>query len=129
MTVECRVFIDDFQKVLTNQNFDASELSKQDIAEIEFYFEEFYRFTVNNRNLPLNYTSSKAYISNNVLSLKFFINNLTIKKGDAFLIENELLFTEFGPLQSNKMTLRIPPFVKESYHEATFQDARVSYQF
>lgn len=129
MSIECRVFIDDFQKVINRKDFNPSELTKEDLADIDFYFGDFYRFDINNRKLILNYSSSKVYSGSNVLSLTFIINDLTIKKGDTLLIKNQLFFTEFGPLQSNKMTIRISPFVTADYHETTFQDYSVSYQF
>lgn len=129
LNIECRVFIDDFQNTLNRKGLNASNLSKEDIEEIEYYFDEYYRIVVNSRKLILNYQSSQVYGSNTVLSLKFKVDNLTIKKGDALLIENKLFFTEFGPLQSNKMTLRIPPFIEEGYHETTFQNSSVNYQF
>ncbi|MEM7297272.1 MAG: DUF6702 family protein [Bacteroidota bacterium] len=128
MDMECRVFIDDFQNTI-NRGFDASNLTKADIAEIEYYFDEFYRIVIGSKKLILNYESSNVYGSNTVLSLKFSVDDVTIKKGDALLIENKLFFTEYGPLQSNKMTLRIPPFVSEGYHETTFQDYSINYQF
>ncbi len=129
VAIECRVFIDDFQKTINREKLDASNLSKDDIAEIEYYFDEFYRISVSGRKLILNYKSSKAYIANNVLSLKFQVDNVVIKKGDALQIENQLFFNDFGPLQSNKMTVRIPPFLEEGYHEANFYNYQVNYQF
>lgn len=128
MSIECRVFIDDFQKTINRPEFDLSNPSIADVAAIELYFEEYYRFFINNRKLVLNYKSSKVHSGSNVLSLKFLINNLSIKKGDALLIENELFFNEFGPLQSNKMTVRIPPFMAQGFNETTFHNISVSYQ-
>ncbi len=129
LNIECRVFIDDFQNTLNRSGMNASNLTKEDIEEIEYYFDEFYRIVVNSRKLTLNYTSSQVLGGNTVLSLKFRVDDLTIKKGDYLLIENRLFFEEFGPLQSNKMTLRIPPFLEEGYRETTFQNYTINYQF
>lgn len=129
MNIECRVFIDDFQNTLNRNGMNASKLTKEDIEEIEYYFDEFYRIVVNSRKLTLNYESSQVYGGNTVLSLKFRVEDVNIKKGDFLLIENRLFFEEFGPLQSNKMTLRIPPFLEEGYRETTFQNYTINYQF
>lgn len=129
MNIECRVFIDDFQNTLNRSELNPSNLSKEDIAEIEYFFDEFYRIVVGGKKLILNYESSNVYGSNTVLSLKFSIDNLVINKGDALLIENKLFFSEFGTLQTNKMTIRIPPFVSEDYKETTFYNYSVNYQF
>ena len=129
INIECRVFIDDFQDTINRKDFNPSNPSKEDIEEVEYYFDEFYRILLNSSKLTLSYKSSKAYLANNVLSIKFLVENVTLNKGDALQIENKLFFEKFGPLQSNKMTIRIPPFVEEGYHETTFQRFTVNYQF
>ncbi len=127
--IECRVFIDDFANTINRKDLNASNLSNEDIEEIEYYFDEFYSITINSTKVALNYKSSKAFLANNVLSLKFSVDNITIKEGDAMMLENKLFFEVFGPLQSNKMTIRIPPFIEEDYHETTFQKFTINYQF
>ncbi len=129
MNIECRVFIDDFQNSLGGLNFDASKITNDDIEEIENYFDTFFKIVVGEEELKLNYRSSKVYGSSTILALKFSVENVFIDNGDDFLIENKLFFLDFGPLQTNSMTLRIPPFISQEYREATFQDYHIKYQF
>ncbi len=129
MKIECRVFIDDFENTINRKDWDVNNLTKEDIAEIEFYFSEYYRITYNSKLIPLKYSSSIVYGGNNVISLKFSLDDLEIKKGDHMFIENKLFFKEFGYLQSNQMTVRIPPFVPEDYFEANDKKYLVHYKF
>ena len=108
--MECRVFIDDFENSLNKENFNAHSLSKEDQAEIEYFFDQFYTIQINGKKFPLNFKSSEILEGYNVLVIKFAENDLKIKKGDHLLVENKLLFEQFGSLQSNRMTIRIPPF-------------------
>lgn len=128
ITLKCRVFIDDFINTLNKKDFNASDLSKEDIAEVECYFWESYRITVNDVQLALNYEVSRAHLKNNVLDLKFSIDDLTINEGDKILIENVLFFTKFGILQSNKMIVRIPPFITEDHFETRLREYGVYYE-
>ncbi len=127
MRMECRVFIDDFQKTLNRKDLDVSNLTKDDIAEIEYYFDQFYLFKINGKKLPFIYKNSVVYGENNVLSIKFEIDDVAIKNGDDFLIENKLFFTDFGFLQSNKMTIRMPPYVAQEYFECTDKNYTVQF--
>ena len=127
--MECRLFIDDFENTIDRDDFNVSSLSNEDIQEIEYYFDKFYRILINSNKLKLNYESSKVYGTTNVLGIKFLIEDISIEEGDALLIENKLFFAEFGPLQSNQMTVRIPPFLNQGFHETTLDDYVVNYQF
>lgn len=129
MKMECRVFVDDFENTINRKNWDVNNLTKEDISEIEKYFDQFYRFTHNFEKLSLSYSSSTVFGANNVLSLKFSVIDLELKKGDDLFIENELFYEEFGVLQSNKMTVRIPPFVEEDYFDANNKQYTVHYKF
>ncbi len=129
LEVECRVFIDDFTFSMNDtftKNFNASSLSKEDIEGIESYFEKYYKIFINDKIYTLSYTSSEVFEEYNVLSIKFFNKIPVIKKGDQICIENTLFFQEFDFLQSNRMTVRIPPFISEDYYEITSLDKPIT---
>ncbi|WP_299431474.1 DUF6702 family protein [uncultured Aquimarina sp.] len=123
--MECRVFIDDFtfsmNDTFTN-NFTASNLSKENKKGIEDYFERYYKIYINDKLYPLTYKSSEVFEKQNVLSIKFSKEIPVIKKGDQICIENTLFFEDFGFLQSNMITVRVPPFITENYFEITALD-------
>ena len=129
LKMECRVFIDDFTFSINNiftKNFNASNLSKEDKKGIEDYFERYYKISVNDKIYPLTYTSSEVFEKHNVLSIKFSKEVPIIKKGDQICIKNTMLFEDFGFLQSNRITVRIPPFISENYFEITSLDKPIS---
>lgn len=122
LKMECRVFIDDFENCINKKlakDISISNLSKADKDAIQKYFEEYYHITVNGKKIPLKYKTSEVLKDYNVFAIKFSDNNLTMKKGDKLLIENTLFFEEFSYMQSNRITVRIPPFIAEDYFEAT----------
>lgn len=129
MIVQCRVFIDDFIKTIKKEDFNATNLSEEDIAEVECYFYQSYRIAINDVQHALNYQSSKAHLKYNVLDLKFSVEDLTLKEGDKMTIQNILFFSEFGFKQANKMIIRIPPFIDEDHYETTFQKYSIYYEF
>ncbi|PKV48044.1 hypothetical protein ATE84_0027 [Aquimarina sp. MAR_2010_214] len=125
LRIECRVFIDDFTYSINNtftKNINLSNLTKEDKKGIEDYFEKYYSITINDQKFPLKYKDSKVLEEHNVFILKFSQDVLPIKKGDQFCIENTLFFEEFTFMQTNMITVRIPPFITENYFEATFND-------
>ncbi len=127
--MECKVFIDDFEKSINKtlaKNINVSNLSKEDKVGIEDYFEKYYNITVNGKKLTLNYKASEVMKEYNVLTIKFSENSLAIKKGDKILIENTLFFEEFGYMQSNRITIRIPPHITEDNREATLNNYSIS---
>lgn len=127
--VECRVFIDDFTFSMNDtftKNFNASNLSEEDIKGIENYFENYYKIIINNKTYTLRYKSSEVFEKHNVLSIKFSNKIPVIKEGDQICIENTLFFQEFDFLQSNRMTVRIPPFISEDYFEVTSLDKPIT---
>lgn len=97
-------------------------MSKDDIKGIENYFEKYYKIFINDKIYPLEFTSSKVFEKQNVLALKFSKEVPIIKKGDQICIENTMFFHEFRFLQSNRITVRIPPFITENYFEVTSLD-------
>lgn len=125
LKVECRVFIDDFTFSINDtftKNFNAADLSKEDKEGIEEYFERYYKIIINDKLYPLEYASSQVFLKQNVLSLKFEKKVPVIKKGDQICVENTMFFEEFRFLQSNRITVRVPPFIKENYFEVTSLD-------
>lgn len=129
---ECKVFIDDFEKSINKtltKNINLSDLTKEDKTGIEDYFEKHFNITVNGKILPLKYKASEILKEYNVITIKFVENKLKIKKGDKLLIENTLFFEEFGYMQSNRITVRIPPFIAEDNHEAVVNNYTIPYNF
>lgn len=128
ISMECKVFIDDFSlafndSMLTRINI--SNLSETDKKLIENYFAIKYIFSVNGKKLPFEF---KTYnVKANVMTITFAIDSITLKKGDQLYIENELLFEEFGDLQSNWVTLTLPPFLANYNFESTLDESTYSY--
>ncbi len=116
--VECKVFVDDFSQSI-GRPMNVNNLSERDIKDIERYFREFYVVMVNGKKYPFEYDSSYYEKSFNVLTIKFYESDFTVKKGDKLEVKNALLFDVFGFLQSNRMELRFPPFFQSSYFEST----------
>ena len=132
LKMECKVFIDDFEKSINKtltKNINLSDLSKEDIKGIDDYFENYFKITLNSKALPVKYKSSELLKEYNVFTIKFTDNVVKIKKGDKLEITNTLFFTEFGYIQSNRMTIRIPPFVVEDNHETTLNNYLIPYTF
>ena len=129
LSMECKVFIDDFEKSISKKlakNINVSNLMKEDKTGIEDYFEKYYTITLNGKKLPLKYFTSVVMREYNVLTIKFSENTIKLKKGDKLLIENTLFFEEFGYLQSNRITIRIPPYITEDNHEAIINDYSIN---
>ncbi|WP_299255556.1 DUF6702 family protein [uncultured Aquimarina sp.] len=129
LRVECRVFMDDFTYSMNDtftKNFNALKLSEQDIEGIEDYFERYYKIIINDKIYTLAYESSEVFEKHNVISIKFSNKIPVIKEGDQICIENTLFFEDFDFLQSNRMTVRIPPFISENYFEITSLDKPIT---
>ncbi|HAA14655.1 MAG TPA: hypothetical protein DCE41_24400 [Cytophagales bacterium] len=126
--VECRVFIDDFESSLNIDGLDVAALTPEHQLDIEYFFYEFYRFSLNGQPLDLKFADSEAFQANNLLVLEFLIKDVKLKKGDKLHIENSLFFMEFGEQQSNRMIIRIPPYVFEENHITTIDNRLVSYK-
>ncbi len=132
LKTECKIFIDDFEKSINKtltKNINLSDLTKENKTGIENYFEKHFNITVNGKILPLKFKASEVLKEYNVITIKFVDNKLKIKKGDKLLIENTLFFEEFGYLQSNRITVRIPPFIAEDNHEAVVNNYAIPYNF
>lgn len=128
--MECKVFIDDFAPAigpnLENRINDKS-LTKDDLLRIENYFKTNYKIFIDGKKLLL--TIDKYKVANNVMTLSFSSTYITLKKGDKLNIENELLFEKFPDLQSNWMTIQIPPFLPNYNFESKFDNYLYSFTF
>lgn len=128
--MECKVFIDDFAPAigpnLENRINDKS-LTKDDLLGIENYFRTNYKIFIDGKKLLL--TIDKYKVANNVMTLSFSSTYITLKKGDKLNIENELLFEKFPDLQSNWMTIQIPPFLPNYNFESKFDNYLYSFTF
>jgi len=132
LKMECKVFIDDFEKSINKtltKNINLSNLSKEDIKGIDDYFENYFTIILNSKALPIKYKSSEVLKDYNVFALKFSDNVVKIKKGDKLEISNTLFFSEFDYMQSNRMTIRIPPFIVEDNYESTINNYLIPYTF
>ena len=130
ISMECKVFIDDFAPAigpnLENRINDKS-LTKDDLLGIENYFRTNYKIFIDGKKLLL--TIDKYKVANNVMTLSFSSTYITLKKGDKLNIENELLFEKFPDLQSNWMTIQIPPFLPNYNFESKFDNYLYSFTF
>ena len=121
MSMECKVFIEDFSPAISStleKRVKELSLTKDDILSIEKYFISNYKIFINDKKLALKFTEYK--VKQNVMTISFSVEYLTLKKGDKLKIENELLFEKFPDLQSNWMTIQIPPFLKNYNFESNF---------
>ncbi|MDC8004259.1 hypothetical protein POV27_09370 [Aureisphaera galaxeae] len=128
--VECKVFFDDFAPVISAsliKSINQSNLTKDDLRRIENYFIEKYKITINGKTLPWEIKSYDIAKRETILTLVFTHSNITLNKGDQIHIENALLFEVFGDIQSNWMTLRFPPFLKNEYFECTTFNQKYSH--
>ncbi len=116
LRMECKVFVDDFENCINKRltkNIDFNELTHEDRLIIEDYFKTNYNIKVNTKKLDLSLIGTELQEAYNILIVRFMTNKINLKKEDNIKIENTLFFDEFGDLQSNRVTLRMPPFFKE----------------
>lgn len=130
ISMECKVFIDDFAPAIgpnLENRINNKSLTKDDLLRIENYFITNYKIFIDGNKLPL--AIDKYKVANNVMTLSFSSTFITLKKGDKLNIENELLFEKFPDLQSNWMTIQIPPFLPNYNFESKFENYLYSYTF
>ena len=130
INMECKVFIDDFSPAIApniEQRVNNKSLSSDDLLRIENYFNTNYKIFIDGDKLPLVINNYK--VANNVMTLSFSISNITLKIGNRLNIENELLFEKFPDLQSNWMTIQIPPFIPNNNFESKFENYIYSHTF
>jgi len=129
--VECKVFVDDFELSVERsvlKGVDTSKIKKEDKPRIiEDYFKRFYTITLNGKVLPLKLKVAKPLPQHNVLVIEFVEIPLVLKEGDKFEIRNAMFFQDFGPLQTNRIVVRIPPFGIDEGHVATMYGFKFSY--
>ncbi|MDG2444302.1 MAG: hypothetical protein P8M14_02515 [Flavobacteriaceae bacterium] len=130
LSMECKVFVDDFAPAIDQaleHRINNKTLTKDDLSRIEDYFITNYKIFIDGEKLPLAIDQYK--VANNVMTLSFKSTHIIFKKGDKFSIENELLFEKFPDLQSNWMTIQIPPFLSNYNFESKFENYIYSYTF
>ena len=129
--VECKVFADDFDHSLFTSVLKGVDRSKLTAADkkraIEDYFESFYSVRVNDTSVPLKLASTEMLRRHNVLVVRFKETKLPIKRGDTLEIRSILFFKDFGPAQTNRITVRIPPFDIDDGHVATMLEYAFTY--
>ena len=130
LSMECKVFVDDFAPAIDQAleyRINNKTLTKDDLSRIEDYFISNYKIFIDGEKLPLAIDQYK--VANNVMTLSFSSIYITLKKGNKLNIENELLFEKFPDLQSNWMTIQIPPFLPNYNFESKFENYIYSYTF
>ena len=129
ISLECRVFIDDFKYSINKQDFNESNLTKEDKEVIESFFNEFYTIKINDKILTHTYKSSEVIEGYNIFIIRFEETDITIKKGDNILVENKLFFEQFKDFQKNRVTIRVPPFFKQKNYETKRINYSISLDF
>lgn len=131
--LEARVFVDDFEGSMSRSVLKGGEMAKLSEKErnrfIEAYFEAYYHIVYNGKQLPMKFESSRILKDANVLIIVFAGAALAIKAGDTLEIRNKLFFQDFGPLQTNRIMIRVPPFGISERHAATINNHTYSFKF
>ena len=96
-------------------------LTKDDLVFIEQYIVSKYKIFLNGERVSLQLESYKS--KENVLTSYIAIENISFKKGDVLRIENELLFEVFTDLQSNWMTIKMPPYISNAAFESNIDNS------
>ncbi len=126
--MECRVFMDDFLLSL-GKNINLGDLSKEEEQLIEAHFSELYPMLLNNEKIEFKLTFTQTMDEHNVFIMKFAVPTKKLEEGDQFCFENKLFFEEFGFLQSNKVSVRMPPFFEEGYFETEYNNYAITINF
>ena len=114
--MECRVFMDDFLLSI-GKSVNLSDPSKDEQKLLEDHFARNYVIMLNDQVYPFQLNYWEVMEEQNVYIMKFKIDTFSLKKGDQLCIKNQLFFKEFDFLQSNKVTLKIPPIIEQLYFE------------
>ena len=132
LQLECKVFIDDFERSLRNsvlKNVDRSTLKQSDEARvIDDYFEKFYRITLNDRAVKMNVVSTTPLRRQNVLVIRLEANGVEFRASDVLEIKNILFFRDFGPAQTNRTFVRLPTFGIDDAQAGTIYDYTLKYR-
>lgn len=129
LNIETKVFVDDFAPVISESLLPRINkgLNEIDKIQIESYFALKFEITINGKKLPMKFDTYD--LKGNVMTIKFAKSAITLKKGDEIYIENELLFDEFEELQSNWITLSIPPFLPNHNFACDYENYSYSHTF
>lgn len=128
--LECKVFIDDFAPAIApdlEKKINDLNLSPSDKKLIQDYFVNNFRIFINENKVPLKF--EKYTVKENVMTISFSKCPVQIKKGNQLKIENELLFEKFPDIQSNWMTIKIPPYLKNYNFESKFENFSYTHTF
>gem|GEM_PF-2881330 len=121
-SMQCKVFMDDFQKSLilsVLNGRDLSEVKKEDRPRlIEAYFQKFYSIKHNGKAMAWAVKSVEYLQQENILWIKFQNVRATFKAGDTLDIANTMFFVDFGEKQTNRIVARIPAFNIDVVHAA-----------
>ncbi|MFO0356447.1 MAG: DUF6702 family protein [Sphingobacteriaceae bacterium] len=120
--IETKLFIDDFLasfKKSKGLTIDIRNISKTDKDKINEYFNDDFKISLNKKDFMLNYNSLEIMEQYNVAVFKFDYKVSEINKGNILEVSNTLFFKDFGYIQSNRCTVRIPPFIEEDNYEFT----------
>lgn len=119
---ECRLFIDDFEKSINKtlaKNINLTSLTKEDILGMNAYFNDYLGISVNDKPLVIKYKTCEVLKEYNLVIVKLEDNVIKLKIGDKVKVFNTLFFADFGYIQTNRITIRMPPFFTETNVEAT----------
>ena len=130
--VECKLFIDDFEKSINptlTKNIDLSLLSKEDKIGIDAYFDKRFTIKLNDTIVPLKFESHELHLDYNVVTIRFSKSDLSIKEGDTLKVKNILFFEEFSYMQSNRITITAQPYFQEYNMETNIDIKTFTYNF
>ena len=131
LRMECKVFRDDFERSLsrtTLKGIDPSTIKQEEkYGIVESFFKKYYTISHNGKVIPLKLNGTQYIKGHNVLILSFKPKKLHLKKGDELTISNSLFFEDFGYAQTNRVTVRIPPFSLDHNQVATFANYKFSF--
>ena len=131
LRMECKVFIDDFQRSLVNSVLNGRDLRQVKKADraglIEAYFQKFYLVKHNGRRVVWKVKSATPLMQHNVLVIRFKSIPLKLKKGDRLEIKNTMFFRDFGYEQTNRIVTEVPLFKIDDAHSADIENHTFSY--
>jgi hypothetical protein len=130
--VECKLFIDDFEKSINptlTKNIDLSILSEADKIGINAYFDKRFTIKLNDTIVPLKFESHELHLDYNVVTIRFSKSDLSINEGDSMKVKNILFFEEFSYMQSNRVTIMAQPYFQEYNMETNIDIKTFTYNF
>ena len=120
------VFMDDFvlsAKNLLSKEIDYLSPTKADKKRVKKYFDTYFKISINGEKLDIKYEEIEIHTNYNAFSFKFSSDKISIKKGDELVVENNIMFTEFGYRQTNVNVIRMLPFFSEKHYQATYKSS------